>query len=497
MHLNKSAALSSTLTNLLPGSASGQQRNAGMGAEPGASFAALYKSSREQMPPAVPPKPVAASPAPAVPSAPTAEAPQTAAKPVGPKPGAARRQSAAGGEKTQDSDADAAVSAAERKARAGSKPAASKQTAADAEQRAAADVAGLVTDALRAAPAKGEEDVGNDKAEADSKDKPVAVAADAAPQAQGQLAPAAIIAPLPVPPTAPMPDQVATQLLATTRQAEPGRAIETETATANGATADNERQIERSHIRPGEPAVAGDDTATSAHGSDKAAATAATASMGSPLARTELAAAQTVSTEAPATSAKPADAENHAALSFQQLLNQANQPSQTQGSTAVSPGGPAADNRTLPIRQALHSPGFAPAMGAQLSLLASEGVQSAQLLLNPAEMGPVAVQIVLDGQQAQISFHSDQAETRAVLERSLPDLAAALRENGLTLSGGGVFQQDAGTRQQQQADAASQAQGQARGQARGSVNGGVGEHEPLPAAPRRAAAARGVLDTYA
>jgi len=59
----------------------------------------------------------------------------------------------------------------------------------------------------------------------------------------------------------------------------------------------------------------------------------------------------------------------------------------------------------------------------------------------------------VDGQQAQISFHAENAETRAVLERGLPDLAAALRDNGLTLSGGGVFQQQ----MNQQGQASAQA----------------------------------------
>lgn len=93
------------------------------------------------------------------------------------------------------------------------------------------------------------------------------------------------------------------------------------------------------------------------------------------------------------------------------------------------------------VHAAVHSPGFAPELAANVSLLAADGVQHAELQLNPADMGPVAVQIVVDGAQAQVSFHAVQADTREALERSLPDLAAALQGQGLTLSGGGVFQQ--------------------------------------------------------
>ncbi len=80
-------------------------------------------------------------------------------------------------------------------------------------------------------------------------------------------------------------------------------------------------------------------------------------------------------------------------------------------------------------------------------MLARDGVQHAQVRLNPPELGPISVQIALDGQQAQIHFGCDSAQTRSLVEASLPTLAAALRESGLTLSGGGVSQHTPGQRQ--------------------------------------------------
>ncbi|MDT8999353.1 flagellar hook-length control protein FliK [Paucibacter sp. APW11] len=151
--------------------------------------------------------------------------------------------------------------------------------------------------------------------------------------------------------------------------------------------------------------------------------------------------------------------------------------------------------REYSIDAPLYSDDFAPQMSARLSLAAADGVQQALLNLNPAEMGPVQVQIVLDGQQAQISFVSDQPDTRAVLERSLPELAAALRDNGMTLSGGGVFSQSQ--------------QGQARQEGRNADAGsrailGGGSRpddsvQPLMAALPTPATrgSRGVLDLFA
>ena len=83
---------------------------------------------------------------------------------------------------------------------------------------------------------------------------------------------------------------------------------------------------------------------------------------------------------------------------------------------------------------------FAAAFGVEISLLAKDGVQQAELHLNPAEMGPVSVQIVLDGERAHIDFGAQAAATRSAIEASLPELAAALRDAGLTLAGGGVTQ---------------------------------------------------------
>lgn len=85
--------------------------------------------------------------------------------------------------------------------------------------------------------------------------------------------------------------------------------------------------------------------------------------------------------------------------------------------------------------------GFAPALGATLATFVRQGIEHARLHLNPAEMGPVAVQIRLDGQAAQVLMSAAHADTRAALEQALPTLAGALREAGLTLAGGGVFEQ--------------------------------------------------------
>ena len=84
---------------------------------------------------------------------------------------------------------------------------------------------------------------------------------------------------------------------------------------------------------------------------------------------------------------------------------------------------------------------FGPQLGTQISTFVRDGIEHARLHLNPAEMGPVSVQIQLDGQTALVHLSAENAHTRQALEQALPQLAGSLREAGITLSGGGVFEQ--------------------------------------------------------
>lgn len=88
-----------------------------------------------------------------------------------------------------------------------------------------------------------------------------------------------------------------------------------------------------------------------------------------------------------------------------------------------------------------HSAAFGPELGVQISTFVRHGVERAQLQLHPAEMGPVTVQILVEGASAQVRLWAEQPGTRQALEQAMPALAGQLREGGLTLTGGGVFEQ--------------------------------------------------------
>ena len=144
------------------------------------------------------------------------------------------------------------------------------------------------------------------------------------------------------------------------------------------------------------------------------------------------------------------------------------------------------------VRASVGSAEFPQELGVQLSVLARDGVQHAELHLNPAEMGPVSVQIVMDGTQARIDFGADVAATRQAIEAGLPELASALRDAGFTLAGGGVSQHAGGRRESSGDDS--------RGASRSSRIGGVDAGDAADAAITRIVRTRvsaGGVDLYA
>jgi flagellar hook-length control protein FliK len=178
------------------------------------------------------------------------------------------------------------------------------------------------------------------------------------------------------------------------------------------------------------------------------------------------------------------------------------------GTPQVAPGPPAPAPTGLDGRPAgvpadtlappLHSPGFAPALAARVLLMLREGTREARLQLNPAELGPIGVRISVDGSQARVDLVADQAPTRQVLEQALPGLAGALREAGLTLAGGGVFDAPRGAPGDTSRDGRSGPHGGAGAQPGGGAGTGPGTDGAVDgAAPAARAVARGLLDLYA
>lgn len=71
----------------------------------------------------------------------------------------------------------------------------------------------------------------------------------------------------------------------------------------------------------------------------------------------------------------------------------------------------------------------------QVSMWVAQNVQSAELKLDAFGADPVEVSIALTGNEAQVQFRSDVAETREMLSRAATQLDAALQREGFVLSG--------------------------------------------------------------
>ncbi|MDI1260796.1 flagellar hook-length control protein FliK [Aquabacterium sp.] len=152
------------------------------------------------------------------------------------------------------------------------------------------------------------------------------------------------------------------------------------------------------------------------------------------------------------------------------------------------------------LAPSVNSPEFPQALADRVGLwvnaVGEDGTMSAELHLNPGEMGPISVKISLDGQSAQVDFAAANLETRRAIEASLPMLSASLDDAGFSLGGSGVSDQSP----QQQFNQASGQPGGAPawgGGSSGLDSSGGESHEGRMAAAAAQAGRRGGLDLYA
>ncbi|MDE2616453.1 MAG: flagellar hook-length control protein FliK [Burkholderiales bacterium] len=88
----------------------------------------------------------------------------------------------------------------------------------------------------------------------------------------------------------------------------------------------------------------------------------------------------------------------------------------------------------------------------QVSYWISRGAQNAELEVDGLGEGPVKVSIEMQGQEARVEFRADQAQTRQVLQDSVPHLRELLEREGLMLSGMSVGSSGAGAGQGQSSE---------------------------------------------
>jgi flagellar hook-length control protein FliK len=147
----------------------------------------------------------------------------------------------------------------------------------------------------------------------------------------------------------------------------------------------------------------------------------------------------------------------------------------------LSPGprhamAPSHDSIPTPVRD----PQWAQDFSARVSLMVRGGESTASLQLSPVDLGPVDVNVVVRDSQATVHFGAAQAETRALIEASIPRLREMLAAQGFNLMDASVSQ---GFARQARAEVRIPARHDAEADAEVHVTASV--------------AALGLLDTYA
>jgi hypothetical protein len=94
--------------------------------------------------------------------------------------------------------------------------------------------------------------------------------------------------------------------------------------------------------------------------------------------------------------------------------------------------GPVAAQASTVLTHA-RDPRWAEEFGTRVSLLVRAGESTASLQLTPVDLGPVEVNITVKDSQATIQFGASQADTRALIEASLPRLRELLASQGFSL----------------------------------------------------------------
>ena len=133
-------------------------------------------------------------------------------------------------------------------------------------------------------------------------------------------------------------------------------------------------------------------------------------------------------------------------------------------------------------------PQFAQDLSQHVVVMARNGVQSAQISLEPAGLGPVGVSIQVNGHSATLAFTAAHEATRNALQDALPRLREMFASSGMQLS-------DATVGGRSQPDWGTPAQPQAWGRADESPAAGS-VASPETGATTRPEAAR-LVDTYA
>ncbi len=122
----------------------------------------------------------------------------------------------------------------------------------------------------------------------------------------------------------------------------------------------------------------------------------------------------------------------------------------------------ATNNLALGVGERFGGDSWTPAASQRILWMAGQNISTAELRLDPPELGSLSVRLRIQGDQASLSFTSPHAHVREVLDQQMPRLREMLAENGIELGQADVSDQ-------------SLAKGSGEGDSADSQGGSAGE----------------------
>lgn len=149
---------------------------------------------------------------------------------------------------------------------------------------------------------------------------------------------------------------------------------------------------------------------------------------------------------------------------------------------------------TTTVQVPVGKPGWSDAVLDKVMWMSSQQLNSAEIHLNPPDLGPLQVRISTQHDQASVLFTSQHAAVRDALDQALPKLRDMLDSQGIQLLDAGVGGQQGSAAQQQQAW-----RGESGGGAQPGRSGYGGDETAAPASGALVAVrvSNSLVDAYA
>ncbi|MBT8099828.1 MAG: flagellar hook-length control protein FliK, partial [Gammaproteobacteria bacterium] len=99
-----------------------------------------------------------------------------------------------------------------------------------------------------------------------------------------------------------------------------------------------------------------------------------------------------------------------------------------------TPATPASSPTPMQIDTPVRDAAWGERIGERILVMASHRLQSAEIRLSPAELGPIRVQVAIDEAGLNVNFQAQHVVTREAIEQAMPRLRELFADSGLNLN---------------------------------------------------------------